>query len=68
MVLLQGGHQKKVNHFEKVSDIIEDNLKDLEATNESALAQHIKDDYLEANMDVAMQVGEIDEDDNEVGE
>ena len=52
----------------KKSDIIEDNPEALDATNGDEIALHIKGDNLEVNMEVATEVGEIDEDDIEVGE
>ena len=42
--------------MKKVSGLIEDNPEALEATNEAALSQHIKDNNLEINMEVAMAV------------
>ena len=60
--------ERKVNHCEKKTCIIEDKPEALEATNEAALTQNIKDDNLEGNMEVAMEVGEIDEDDTKVVE
>ena len=38
-------------------DIIEDNPEALEATNKAALPQHIKDNNLEVNIEVAMKLG-----------
>ena len=67
MVLLQRSNWEKGNQCEKVSDTIEDNPEALEATNEAQLGQNIKDDNLEVDMKVEMTVGEIDEDDTEVG-
>ena len=52
----------------KVYDIVEDKFEELEATNEAVLALHIKEDNIELNMEVEMEVVEIDEDDAEVGE
>ena len=67
MVLLQRSNWEKGNQCEKVSDTIEDNFEALEATNKAQLGQNIKDDNLEVDMKVEMTVGEIDEDDTEVG-
>ena len=67
MVLLQRSNWEKGNQCEKVSDTIEDNPEALEATNKAQLGQNIKDDNLEVDMKVEMTVGEIDEDDTEVG-
>ena len=47
---------RKSTIVKKVSDMIEDNHEGLEATNEAALSQHIKDNNLEINMEVAMAV------------
>ena len=51
----------------KYYDIIEDNPEALEATNRAALDLQIKDGNLEVNLEVEMLVGEIDEDNTEVG-
>ena len=52
----------------KKTFIIEDKPEALEATNEAALTQNIKDENLKGNMEAEMEVGEIDEDDTKVGE
>ena len=57
MVVLLGGHWDKVNHCEKVSDLIGDNPEDLEAINKASLYQHIKGDNLGVNMKVVISVG-----------
>ena len=67
MVLLQRSNLEKGNQCKKVSDAIEDNPEALEATNEAQLGKNIKDNNLEVDMKVEMTVGEIDEDDTEVG-
>ena len=66
MVIIQKDHCKKINHCEKY-DIIEDNPEDMEVTNYAAFAIHIKDENIEVNLEVEMEVEEIDEDDTEVG-
>ena len=43
LVLLWGGYWEKVNNFWKKSGLIEDSPEAMEATNEDALAQNIKD-------------------------
>ena len=55
MVFLQGGHWNKSNNFDFLNDIIKDKHNSLEATNQAALAQHIKDNNLEVNMEVEMK-------------
>ena len=52
----------------KKSDLIKYHPEALEATNKDELAQYIKDNNIGVNMEVAMSVVEIDEDDTKVGE